>query len=619
MDAVELPEFAVMQIGGAAPAGNAAESVLWFDTVNDDLYVNADGANTWQLIAGGGGAVAPHNILSASHSDTATDVPTRGSLIVSSAVPDWDELDIGGARTLLQVNAGGTDPAWTAFDWDNMAAAAGADMVHSHANAGEGGNIAVAAISDLAYAAPSLTLGVANAAGAANTVIRTDATILAFDATVPNIIQPDDSAAAGAATVAARRDHEHGIVAAAPAANLTVSTSNAEGAGTSFARNDHGHAITSSSNPGAAASLLATDVNGDISVQDLTIAEFIIHAGDADTYIQAQIDRWDHYAGNLRLLELRESAGDGFVTVNEDGVDVDFRVEAVGVSDALQVLGSTGEITLGALAAGIVQSDANGVLSSDFVIGSETTFQDDIILSDILFINETVNTRMTYGVTINQGTSDDEVISMKSSDVNHPMTDWGEADTYGWMRKGEADSGGLLIVGLKDADGINSAGVQILGLLGEAADTGKTTADYGVIVLNAAVTDGGTGIEVVGADGNLVSIGNLGVTRFIFDAEGSAHADVEWTTFDEHDDIALLNALEQEFTRRSDPVKDEFGQFMEERRRQLQAAQIVNFYDDGPRGMVNMTRLAMLLTGAVRQIAQQTQRHEQLLEGICNA
>jgi hypothetical protein len=61
---------------------------------------------------------------------------------------------------------------------------------------------------------------------------------------------------------------------------------------------------------------------------------------------------------------------------------VDFRVEAVGIGDAFQVLGSDGEITMGALGPGIVQADVNGVLSSDFDIGSTTTFQAGIILDD---------------------------------------------------------------------------------------------------------------------------------------------------------------------------------------------------------------------------------------------
>ena len=61
-----------------------------------------------------------------------------------------------------------------------------------------------------------------------------------FDATVPNTIEPDDAAAAGSATVAARRDHEHGIVCAVAVA---TGTANAEGSGTSFSRDDHVHLL----------------------------------------------------------------------------------------------------------------------------------------------------------------------------------------------------------------------------------------------------------------------------------------------------------------------------------------------------------------------------------------
>ena len=60
-------------------------------------------------------------------------------------------------------------------------------------------------------AVPSLTLGTSNTSGSANTFVRTDATILAFDATNPAAL---GTAGPGAATVAARRDHVH------PAADL---------------------------------------------------------------------------------------------------------------------------------------------------------------------------------------------------------------------------------------------------------------------------------------------------------------------------------------------------------------------------------------------------------------
>ena len=53
-----------------------------------------------------------HDILSSRHGDAATDAVTRGSVIIGNSTPEWDELVIGAARRLLQVNAGATDPEW---------------------------------------------------------------------------------------------------------------------------------------------------------------------------------------------------------------------------------------------------------------------------------------------------------------------------------------------------------------------------------------------------------------------------------------------------------------------------------------------------------------------------
>ena len=121
------------------------------------------------------------------------------------------------------------------------------------------------------FAPPGLTLGTSNVEGAATTLLRSDATVLAFDATNPAQLTPDVTAAVGVATVAARRDHVHNVPAAAPSANLTVSTTNAEGSAGDFGRSDHAHAITSSANPGAAASLLASAASGLLQLVGLGI------------------------------------------------------------------------------------------------------------------------------------------------------------------------------------------------------------------------------------------------------------------------------------------------------------------------------------------------------------
>ena len=242
------------------------------------------------LLSSSGVAPTAHALLGSYHSDAVTDAVTRGSLVYGNATPQWDELVIGTAHQLLKVTAGGTDPAWTSFDWDDMAAGASADMVHSHLNASEGGLLSVAAISGLpTFATPALTLGTANAAGSANSVIRSDATILVFDVTVPTTIAESAAAAAGSAAVAARRDHVHG--APATWAATAHAASHHVGGGdlvnhdslTGFVVNEHiDHStvsiavsglglsgggtiaanrtitLTSSANPGAAASILAS-------------------------------------------------------------------------------------------------------------------------------------------------------------------------------------------------------------------------------------------------------------------------------------------------------------------------------------------------------------------------
>lgn len=47
---LEAAEPAILHIGAGAPAHNAAEGVLYWDTVGDQLYANDSGAATWTLV-----------------------------------------------------------------------------------------------------------------------------------------------------------------------------------------------------------------------------------------------------------------------------------------------------------------------------------------------------------------------------------------------------------------------------------------------------------------------------------------------------------------------------------------------------------------------------------------
>lgn len=58
------------------------------------------------------------------------------------------------------------------------------------------------------FEAPAFTLGTANAIGSGDSV-RSGATLLAFDATLPSEYGPFGVSVVGSATVASRRDHAH--------------------------------------------------------------------------------------------------------------------------------------------------------------------------------------------------------------------------------------------------------------------------------------------------------------------------------------------------------------------------------------------------------------------------
>lgn len=93
------------------------------------------------------------------------------------------------------------------------------------------------------FATPAIVLGTAAAAGAATTVIRSDSTVVAFDATVPTTSAIGDAAATGSVALAARRDHRHGREALSTATPLAESGSGSVGTAVKASREDHVHPI----------------------------------------------------------------------------------------------------------------------------------------------------------------------------------------------------------------------------------------------------------------------------------------------------------------------------------------------------------------------------------------
>lgn len=227
------------------------------------------------------------------------------------------------------------------------------------------------------------------------------------------------------------------------------------------------------------------------------------------------------------------------------------------------------------------------------------------------FINDSVNTKMTLGMTINQGANDNEIFALKSSDVAHGMTTNAETDTWFHITKEEGTSGGASLYGYKDAGGSALAALNLYGRLGEAVITTKSTGGWGIVNLVAQVRSGTT-VTAPGADGNMVSIASSGSVRFIFDQEGEMHSDAiigvgnDW---DEWDDLALAADL-------SRLPRAKYDEMLRYQAEDFERAGLVTLSVDGEgRRHAFIRHKAMLLfaMNCFREVHQRMQRYEQVL------
>jgi len=215
-----------------------------------------------------------------------------------------------------------------------------------------------------------------------------------------------------------------------------------------------------------------------------------------------------------------------------------------------------------------------------------------------MYINETANSLMTQGFTINQGANDDEILDFKSSDVAHGITNSAETDTFGLFKKWSGANGGLRMEGL--ADGTSASAIAILST-STGEDTTKTTSGVGGLYLDGRKANG-VNTQALGTDANIVVIRTNGTTRFIFDVEGSAHADVEWVAYAKENDFQLIKDIEATL------VPEMFGEAVQYKESDLERLGLfgkgsIRKEPNGKmRGMMNSTRMLMLHHGTLNKV-----------------
>jgi len=254
-----------------------------------------------------------------------------------------------------------------------------------------------------------------------------------------------------------------------------------------------------------------------------------------------------------------------------------------------------------------------GETAGSYMLWDES--EDDLILAGVpkLFIGDTANDNQTIGLTINAAGNEGEIITLKASDFGginadgsgHDMEAKTESDTYGFIGKSSSTQGGLVLKGYSSA----KRGMQLVG----AATTDDTAKDVNAnshVVIRCETHDpsgDGDSTTTPGTDANLLTVrGPGGTVRFIWDIEGSAHADVEWTTYDKEDDLGLVKGMEQELLLREDEGQTE-------RRKYLETVGIIgknswHMENGKQRAMINTTKLSMLHHGALIQVAEKLDR-----------
>ena len=100
-----------------------------------------------------------------------------------------------------------------------------------------------------------------------------------------------------------------------------------------------------------------------INANEIWVSNRIYHAGDPDTYIQLGNDQMSFVVGGLFTWRFVEAGPFSNLTINEDGADIDFRIESDTEENAFFLDGGTGRIGIGT-ATPATPLEVNGITTS---------------------------------------------------------------------------------------------------------------------------------------------------------------------------------------------------------------------------------------------------------------
>jgi len=127
------------------------------------------------------------------------------------------------------------------------------------------------------------------------------------------------------------------------------------------------------------------------------------------------------------------------------------------------------------------------------------------------------DSKITEGLNLYQGASDDLILAFQSSDIAHGITTLCDTDTYGFIKKTVGASGGLTIYSLSEL----FYGFEIIGVVTSDIPARWTQTNAAVIIEGKKKS--GTGTTYISNNDMVFAVFNANYPRFIVDGEGNAY------------------------------------------------------------------------------------------------
>ena len=231
-----------------------------------------------------------------------------------------------------------------------------------------------------------------------------------------------------------------------------------------------------------------------------------------------------------------------------------------------------------------------------------------IVAQNSVFINSTSNGSSTIGLTINQATNDDEIISLKSTgDIDTGLAGIGTGDdTFCNLKKANGDKGGVRIMGLAEDDQDQTL---ILHSIGGEDTTDTSSSDTGQHHY-CGKNNGSTQVSFA-TNGNLWGVSNNGTMRTILKGNGDLHiTNTTLTALDDEDDIGLVRAFQKASSKGVGLVMSKWDEVMKENEEDLRRVGVLSSQSD----FVIQQNFNSLIGGSVWQLYTKLQETKELYE-----